>query len=108
MLTEMERDHQKFRTELTDGLESLLTRRLPTAVKAEMDKIEAQKALQEQQDQAERDAKVQRYKNRISLIGSIFILLTALVTFFFAFQGETDNREVKHMNSVSDAITGFQ
>jgi len=108
ILTDMERDHQRFRTELTEGLEALLTRRLPSAVKAEMDKLEAQKALKEQQEQADRDAKIQRYKNRISLIGSVFILLTALVTFFFAFQGETNSTELKHMNNVSDAITGFQ
>lgn len=108
MLTEMERDHTRFRTELTEGLESLLTRRLPSAVKSEMDKLEAEKALEEQKEQAERDAKIQRYKNRVAFVGSCIVLLTALVTFYFSLRGDTDTTEVRHLDSVGSALSDFR
>lgn len=108
ILTDMERDHQRFRTELTEGLESLLTRRLPSAVKSEMDKLAAEKALEEQKEQAERDAKIQRYKNRVAFIGSCVVLLTALVTFYFSLKGDTSTTEVRHLDSVGSALSDFQ
>jgi hypothetical protein len=108
ILTDMERDHQRFRTELTEGLESLLTRRLPSAVKSEMDKLEAEKALEEQKEQAEREAKLQRYKNRVAFIGSCVVLLTALVTFYFSLRGDTGTTEVRHLDSVGSALSDFR
>ena len=108
ILTDMERDHQKFRSEVMDALQNVLAERLPNAVRSEVEKIEAEKIAAVEKAQLEREKRLQRYKNRVSLVGSILILLTALVTFFFAFQGDTNNTEVKHLNSVSDAITGFQ
>lgn len=108
ILADMERDHQRFRTELTDGLEGLLTRRLPSAVKSEMEKLEAEKALKEQQEQAERDAKMQRYKNRVAFLGSCIVLLTALVTFYFSLRGDTSASEVRHLDSVGSALSDFK
>lgn len=108
ILTEMERDHQRFRTELTEGLESLLTRRLPSAVKSEMENLEAEKALKEQQEQAQRDAKMQRYKNRVAFLGSCIVLATAFVTFYFSLRGDTSASEVRHLDSVGSALSDFK
>lgn len=58
--------------------------------------------------QAQRDLEWQRIKGRLQTAGSLIILLTAIVTFYFAFQGNAGPREAHQLNKVGDAITGFQ
>lgn len=62
----------------------------------------------EQRAESEREMRLQRLKNRISMAGSIIVLLTALVTFFFAFRGQTEPTQMRHLDSIGDAITEFQ
>ena len=108
ILTDMERDHQKFRSEVMEALQDILRERLPNAVRVEVDNIEAERALAEEKAKRERDAKVQRLKNRITLVGSCIVLLTALVTFYFSLRGQASPTEIRHLDHVGDAITGFQ
>lgn len=107
ILTDMERDHQKFRTEVMDALQSVLMEKLPHAVRAEVDKIEDAKAAEAERAQAEREAKIQRYRNRVAFVGSCVVLLTAMVTFWFSLSGETSPTQIRHLDSVGDAITDF-
>jgi len=108
ILADMERDHQKFRTEVMDALQDVLMQKLPRAVSDEVDKIEDNKRAIAEKAQIERDKKVQRYKNRIALVGSCIVLLTALVTFYFSLRAETSPTEIRHLDRVGDAVSGFQ
>ncbi len=108
ILTDMERDHQKFRTEALDALKDILRKSLPNAVQAEVEKIEDDKQLAQEKAQIARDAKIQRYKNRVALVGSCIVLLTALVTFYFSLRGETSPTEIRHLDKVGDVVSTFQ
>jgi nicotinamide riboside transporter PnuC len=73
-----------------------------------MDKLAAEKALEEQKEQAEHEARWQRRKNRVAFIGSCVVLLTALVTFYFSLRGDTSTTEVRHLDSVGSALSDFR
>lgn len=108
ILTDMARDHQKFRDEALEMLRRVVREQVPSAVGVEVDRIEAEKAAKALQERAEREARVQRIKNRVALVGSFIVLLTALVTFYFSLRGDTSPTEIRHLDSVGDAITSFQ
>ncbi len=108
IITELERDLNTFKADALKMIEKVLHDQLPNAVKVEVERIEAQKQAEAERAQVERDKQVQRYKNRIALVGSCIVLLTALVTFWFSLRGETGPTEVRHLDSVGDAITSFQ
>ena len=108
IITELERDLNSFKSDALKMLERVLHEKLPNAVKDEVDKIERKKKLQVEREQAEREARLQKLKNRITFVGSIIVLLTALVTFYFSFKNQTSPTELRHLDSVGEAITGFQ
>ncbi|MEO1187745.1 MAG: hypothetical protein AAFW60_01635 [Pseudomonadota bacterium] len=62
----------------------------------------------DKRQRAEKELEWQRIKNRLQTVGSLIILLTALVTFYFAFQGNAGPREVNQMSRIGDALTDVQ
>lgn len=108
IITELERDLNSFKNDALSMIEKVLQDKLPSAVKKEVDKLEAEKAAKAEKTRIERDKKVQRYKNRVALVGSCIVLLTALVTFYFSLRAETSPTEIRHLDSVGDAVSGFQ
>ena len=62
----------------------------------------------EKQVRKDREMQWQRVKNRASTAGSIIVLLTAAVTFYFAFRGDTEPKHLKHLDRVGDAVLDIQ
>lgn len=108
IITELERDLNTFKADALKMIEKVLHDQLPNAVAIEVERIEAQKLAEAERAQVERDKQVQRYKNRIALVGSCIVLLTALVTFWFSLRGQTGPTEIRHLDNVGEAITSFQ
>jgi hypothetical protein len=115
ILTDLARDHQEFREEVRALLKDVVKEEVPDAVRSEVRTIEAEKELEKQKElakqKAEEDAREKKWlkvKLRAATAGSIVLLVTAIVGLYFAFQGETEPRQIHQLGKVSDALSGIQ
>jgi len=114
ILTDLAKDHQEFREEVRQMLKDVVKEEVPDAVRAEVRAIKAEEELARQKAQAaeeaaaaEREKKWLKIKLRLTTLGAVVILITSIVTLYFAFQGETEPREVHQLNKVGDAVSGL-
>ena len=114
MQTDLAKDHQEFREEVREMLKEVVKEEVPSAVRAEVRAIKAEEELARQKElaaqKAEEDAREKRWlkiKLRLATIGSLIIVITSLVTLYFAFKGEAGPKEVHQMNKAGEAITGL-
>ena len=126
ILTDIARDHMEFKSEFEEFLSKMVEQKVPDfvasevrAIKAEEalaaerkklaeEKIEAEQKAAEEAAEAEREKKWLKIKLRLATAGSLVILVTSIVTLYFAFQGQSEPSQLRDLSRVGQAIENIQ